>query len=111
MCILHEAGVCVPSLTGTLSLQVELRTCEVTWIFVTHLAVRGHLGATILDSLGLLLLYSNSGTEYLKLGLSLHIQIVWSPFLVTFMIQQASCVQEPRCHPGGFLDPLCREGC
>ena len=72
---------------GTLFPQVELRTCEVTWIFVTHLAMRGYLDATILDSLGLLMLYSNSGMEYLKLGLSIKIQVVCLPFLMTFVIQ------------------------
>lgn len=54
---------------------------------MTHLAVRGYLDATILDSLGLLMLYSNSGMEYLKLGLSLKIQVVCLPFLRTFVIQ------------------------
>lgn len=74
---------------------------------MTHPAVRGHLGATILDSLGLLLLYSNSGTKCLKLGLSLNIQIVLSPFLVTFMIQQARQLVSGTLVspiPGGFLD-------
>lgn len=87
---IHEAGaagISVPGIMGTLFPQVELRTYEVTWIFVTHLAVRGYLDATILDSLGLLMLYSNSDMEYLKLGLSLKIQVVCLPFLRTFVIQ------------------------
>lgn len=40
-----------PCIMGTLFLQVEFRTCEVTWILGTQLAVRGHICATILDSL------------------------------------------------------------
>ena len=77
------ASVCLEE-WGLYFLQVELRTSEVTWIFVTHLAGRGYLGATMFRSLNLrlLLLYSNSEMECLKLGLPLEVQNLYSYHLL-----------------------------
>lgn len=76
------ASVCLEE-WGLYFLQVELRTCEVTWIFVTHLAGRGYLGATMFRSLNLrlLLLYSNE-MECLKLGLHLEVQNLYGYHLL-----------------------------
>lgn len=77
------ASVCLKE-WGLYFLQVELRTCEVTWIFVTHLAGRGYLDDIMFRSLTLrlLLLYSNNEMECLKLGLPLEIQNLYGHHLL-----------------------------
>lgn len=93
-----------PSIVGTLFLHVKLRTCEVTWIFVTHLAMKGHLDAIILDSLEALDVLFQQRDRMFKMSLKIQI-VVWPPFLVTYVIQQASCVQGTQVSPPPWRFP------